>query len=46
MNGANWSLALLGRRDRMDMFADATIVALIVTLFALCFGMIELCDRT
>jgi hypothetical protein len=29
----------------MDMFADAAVVALIVTLFALCFGLMELCDR-
>jgi hypothetical protein len=30
----------------MLAFADAAVVALIVILFALCFGMIELCDRT
>ncbi len=29
----------------MNAFADAAILALIVTLFALCFGLMEICDR-
>ena len=29
----------------MNAFADAAVVALIVTLFALCFGLLDLCDR-
>lgn len=29
----------------MIVFADAAVVALIATLFTLCFGLMELCDQ-
>jgi hypothetical protein len=29
----------------MNAFVDAAVVALILTLFALCLGLVELCDR-
>jgi hypothetical protein len=38
------ALTILGDR-RMDIFADAAVVSLAVTLFVLCFGLMELCDR-
>lgn len=33
------------RGKRVEMFADAAMMALVITLFALCFGLMELCDR-